>query len=92
MQNMIDGNSGITVNWTAMQLGRGCLLASNAEYRAFQKASTKEKDDANLNPTLQICVDHRSMSEEAQRLRRKSKALRRGTGRPVHLWRRSTAS
>ena len=69
LQGMLDGFPGITVNWTAMHLGRGHTLASNTEYRAFLTASTKEKDGADLNPSLKIRVDVRGSTEAPLRKR-----------------------
>ncbi len=56
LQDILDKIPGITVEWTAMQLGRGHTLASNAEYQAFLEGSNKEKDgaDSNPNPKLNI--------------------------------------
>jgi hypothetical protein len=46
LQGILDTIPGITVNWTAMPLGRGHTLASTAEYLAFLTTSTKDKDCA----------------------------------------------
>ena len=60
MQAMLGGISGLTVNWKMVPLGRGSSLTSHAEYQAFLKASSKDKDS---NPNLMIRVDVRGSTE-----------------------------
>jgi hypothetical protein len=54
MQAMLRGIPGLTVNWTMIPLGHSGSLASHAEYRAFDAASTKDKDS---NPNFMVRVD-----------------------------------
>ncbi len=64
MKALLDGISGLTVKWTLVPLGQGRSLASHADYQAFLKASTKEKD-SNLN--LMVRVDVKAPDDPPKR-------------------------
>jgi hypothetical protein len=49
VQDMLNGFPGLTVNWSAVHVGKGGSLASNTEYQAFLDASTMDKDGADSN-------------------------------------------
>jgi hypothetical protein len=54
MQAMLGGISSLAVYWAVVRLGCDRSLALHAEYQAFLKASTKDKDS---DPNLRICVN-----------------------------------